>query len=230
MEPLFNYRLLLLLIGLNSFYLSGGQKPSEIYSNIQTALDQRIPESFKAKITSPLVDAQFKQIPKDKITFGTQPYAELIFRKGVGVRLMVRNVDDYFSRLLSIYEEMLGQAGFMLTQGKTRDFATFNKKYELSFSTNNGTETVLKIKERDALPGDYGLYYFDSDWNLTHSDYFEANVMKAQLKMKMEIQGKYFLPTEWNLLAFEQKQFRTLTVTLSDFVFNSVAASEFRGR
>lgn len=225
------FRIFSIVVFFGGMSFAAGLSNKEVFEAVQAAADKATPESLRCKVVSSLVDAQLRQVPKDKIVYGQIPFVEMLFKKGYGFRLMVRNVDDYFVRLLGIYEPILAQSGLFMTLDKRNTFAAFSKFYEFSWQAGDEAfPNKVKVRERDSLPGDYGVYYYDKDWYLQKSEYFEANQLKATLKLGYLASGAYNLVSTFDLIVLNQKNLSSLSGKLYDFSFETQNAASFKGR
>ncbi|MBN8215294.1 MAG: hypothetical protein J0L75_01570 [Spirochaetes bacterium] len=204
--------------------------PAELFNALQQAADRNTPEHLRCRIVSPLVDAQIRQIPRDKIEFNAVPYAELLFKKGVGFRLMVRHVDDYYVRKLGIFEDILEQSGLFVGVGRRNTWALFSRAWEISELPEEGGLRRIKVRERDGLPGDYGIYYLSADWTLQKSEFFEGNQIRATLALSWQKLGEVSVVSTLALSVREDKRLTNLSVRFTDFKFDPLNAAEFRGR
>jgi hypothetical protein len=204
---------------------------SELFGALQEAADRNTPEHLRCRIASPLVDAQIRQIPKDKIEFNATPYAELLFKKGVGFRLMVRHVDDYYVRKLGIFEDILEQSGLFVGVGRRNTWALFTRAWDLSeLPPDEAGLRRLKVRERDGIPGDYGIYFMSQDWVLQKSEFYEGNKVRATLALTWQKLGAVQVVSALALAVREDKNLSSLSVRFTDFKFEPLNAAEFRGR
>lgn len=209
----------------------GAVAPAEIFARMQKLADSGTPDEFRCKLSSPLVDAQLNSIPRDKVVFGTFPRAEMIFKKGMGFRLMVRNVDDYYTRKLGIFEDILEKSGLLVTLGRRNNWALFNRQYELSdLGADGAGGRKVKVREREGLPGDYGIYFLTADGTMTRSEYYEENKLKAQMNLAYQTVGKSQMISTLTLVVPGDKVLANLAVRFSDYAFDGVPLAEFRGR
>ena len=199
-------------------------KSADLASEISGAAKIALPESFRARVTSPLVDAQLAAIPSDKKTFGLVPSLELLFKKNYGLRLITRYVDDYYVRLFAIYEPMLEQSGLFPSEEKMR-------RYEFAEEgTAEGNLRRIRAREKDGLAGDYALLQFGDRGLLLSTDFFEESQWTGGLKVQWESVGSNQIPV-WIELKMKQGGLqKSTTVKLEDIHIGGVSASEFRGR
>lgn len=209
----------------------GGNTPAEIYGRMQAVADGTTPQEFRCKLLSPLVDAQLGSIPRDKVVFGTFPRAEMIFKKGLGFRLMVRNVDDYYVRKLGIFEDVLEKSGLLVTQGRRNTWALFSRQYELTDlgADGNGGRRV-RVREREGLPGDYGIYTLGPDWTMTRTEYYEENKLRATMTLTWQPVGKFQVLSLMSLQVPGDKLLANLAIRFADYQFDGLSLAEFRGR
>lgn len=214
-----------------AFSQEGPVSPAEIFARMQKLADSTTPDEFRCKLTSPLVDAQLNSVPRDKVVFGTFPRAEMIFKKGMGFRLMVRNVDDYYTRKLGIFEDILEKSGLLVTLGRRNNWALFSRQYELTDMGADGTGgRKVKVREREGLPGDFGIYFLTADGAMARSEYYEENKLKAQMTLAYQAVGKSQMISTLTLVVPGDKVLANLAVRFSDYAFDGVPLAEFRGR
>ena len=191
--------------------------PKEIFENLKEAWDKKTPTHLSAVVSSKLINAQLKRIPKDKITFGKKPYVQFIFKKGLGFRILIKNVDQYYEHMLSLYEEMISKSGLFVTIDKSNTYPKFIGQFKLYWlkGTSNFPNRI-KIVEKDALPGDYGIFYLDDKWNILKSEYYEEKKKVGSLQIEYSDFKSYRLIKKL-VLQFEDAG-KKETV---DFVFDS---------
>ena len=166
----------------------------EIYTSIKTRNDQLTPDSYKADLQSPLINAQLKNLPKESRIFGKTPYVTFEFKKKEKTRLHIENVENYQSSFFSIYEDILLRSGMLLGLYKWNEYEKFIKEHQIFLTINPDKKKYVykvKIEEKEALPGDYGEYYFSKDWDLLFSKYFINNKLSAEIDFFYTWQGNY---------------------------------------
>ena len=173
-----------MILFLFSHFLNGKNLPTtkEIFNNMRSANQKTVPSHFSATLSSKLVDAQIKRIPKDKIDFGKKPIVKFIFREGHGFRIVIEHVDDYYKNMFALYEEDLVKSGLYLVTGNKNTYSEFIGHYKLYWLKASKTfPHRLKIIEKDALPGDYSIFFIREDWQIKKSDYYENNKKVAEV-------------------------------------------------
>ena len=201
--------------------------PREIFHNLQSKWGERTPTQFLARVDSPLIKSQLKRIPRDRIEFGEKPYVIFVFKKGVGFRILIRHVDEYHQAMFSLYEDILYRAGLFATIGEKNTYAKFIGDYRLYWL--RGTKAYprrLKIVEKDALPGDHGIFSCDSNWIVQYSEYYEEEKKVAAVDIRYQQINQYELPKTLNVQLFEEKK-RRFSLHLSDFDFSPQAVKEY---
>jgi len=157
----------------------------EIFSAISSFNNAHTPPFFMAQITSAFIDAQLKNIPKEKINYGSTPSVYLVFQKGRDVRIWVDNVDDYYRFSFSIFEDILHKSGLFMGINTYSTYPSFIRQYQIFWIKGDELHPVkIKVVEKGALKGDYGIYFFSELWQLTGSEYYENNQLTAVLKLK----------------------------------------------
>lgn len=188
----------------------------EIYHIIQTQQKSSTPEHFSAALSSDLVQAQIRRIPKKSIQFDKNPVAVLYFNRSQGFNIKILNVDEYYGEALSLYEETLTQSGLYITLGNYDSYEKFSKRFDLSLKGSNNEGHVVKVVDKEELPGNYAEFYFDKDWILIKSLYFENKKLVSTTNyFYTNIKG-YSLISKINL-EFENSSSNNTTLTLKDF-------------
>lgn len=164
----------------------------EIFSNLYTQGVKTTPPQFSASLKSKLVAAQLKRIPKDKLVFGKTPHVRFVFKQGKGFKIIIEHVDEYYKNMFALYEDILEQSGLYLVMGKKNTYSKFIGHYRLYWlKGEKNLPHTLKIIEKDALPGDYGIFYATKDWKIQQSEYYEDNKKVAELLYEYSFQSNY---------------------------------------
>lgn len=142
------------------------------FVELQKKETSRVPEYYQSEISSLLVREQLKTIPDDQIVFGKKPEAWFMYYKEEGFRLWLENVEPFYRDLLNIYSDVLEQSGLYFTLLRSGDYARFRQYYNMTVKKSDEAYE-LTLTEVEGMPGDKAVLFYDSEYKLLSSDYYE---------------------------------------------------------
>ena len=126
------------------------------------------------------------------------------------------------------YEDTLSKSGLFFAMGRYNTYSAFIKRYKMYWLKPEDFKYKIKIVEKEALPGDYAVFYFNGDWILLKSEYYENNKVVATADLEYEKIKSYLLPVELGIEIHNRKGIDNVSFSFTDFSFKKLSPSLFR--
>lgn len=193
----------------------------DIFEKLYAQAEKNNPPQFSARLESKLITAQLRRIPKDKINFGKKPWVRFVFKQGHGFKIVIEHVDNYYKNMLSLYEDILAQSGLFLVMGRKNTYSKFIGDYRLYWlKGKKNLPHTLKIVEKDALKGDYGVFYIASNWQVQESKYYEDNKKVAELYYYYSSLSNYIVISNLTLNISQNSGEKKIAFSFEDYDFS----------
>ena len=180
-----NFKLcLLLVVFLHTFILPFSK---EEFNAIVTRNKKNYPSNFNVTLKSPFIKNQInKNIPRDKIKFNSKPYLSFIFEENKRFDFVLKNVSEFYESFFNGFLAIFKKSGFLFGLEKdTNSYEKITKKYRIKNIDSKdklykkysflGYDKLIKVTDKKAIPGDYALYFFNKEFDISYSEYFEDN-------------------------------------------------------
>ncbi len=192
------FRLVLLIAVLllfSSIYIYPTNLES-IYSNIKRMSEKYTPDHYVVKVYNEKFEEALKDLPPDVLIGNKKPEVIIIFNRGKGVKIEIKNIKEEYKNLFSMYEEYFRFSGISKVQNPS-EFKDIMDAGVLSIYKEDKNTVVVKAydPEKKEKKDDFALFYLDKKmWIIKKAVYYlDGNPYVESINSYKKI-GKYYLP------------------------------------
>jgi hypothetical protein len=167
-----------------------------VYKNIETASAANTPPGYTVIVENKRFAEALKELPKDVLTGKGEPAVSINFKKGVGVKIVIKNVKNEYASLFSMYEDYVRFSGISKVQNPA-EFKDMIDKNKIELQGEEKDFVVAKAWDptKEQKDDSYALFYLDkTNWVIKKAVYFLDGVPYVEAANSYKNIGKWYVP------------------------------------
>ncbi len=188
----FSFITVFMLVGTFVFAIS----IETIYKNIKAMSLKYTPDHYVVRVYNDKFEEALKDLPPDVLIGGKKPEVVIVFNRGKGVKIEIRNIKEEYKNLFSMYEEYFKFSGISKVQNPS-EFKDIMDAGVLSVYKEDNSTVVVKAydPEKKEKKDDYALFYLDKKmWIIKKAIYYIDGTPYVESINSYKKIGKYYLP------------------------------------
>jgi hypothetical protein len=188
-----------------------------LFNKIKNKNDAYLPASYKASVSSPDITRSLLEIPQRSRR--GRMYAEFLFHKKYGQRIVVRNVEEIYKDRFAVYLTMYNQ--FKIFLKKDSSYPLFTRKYIWKIRGTTGSDYIIFMKKIRSSAKDYFLMYIDKRSLLINKVIRHSSSGADYYSIKYKKHASYIVPASFTYNGIIKGKRKVLTFYFTNIKINA---------
>lgn len=168
----------------------------EVYAKVDVMSKKNTPLSYNVRVENDKFQEALSELPEEILTGDGKPYVMIDFRKGEGVRIIIKNVDSEYATIFSYIEDYVKFSGISKVQNPV-EFKEIIDKGKVEVHKEDKEFIVVQAwePEKEVKDDNYALFYLDKkNWVIKKAIYYLDGAPFMEAVNSYKKFGEYYLP------------------------------------
>ena len=168
----------------------------EVYVKVDAMSKKNTPLSYNVRVENEKFQEALSELPEEILTGDGKPYVMIDFRKGEGVRIVIKNVDSEYATIFSYIEDYVKFSGISKVQNPV-EFKEIIDKGKVEVHKEDKEFIVVQAwePEKEVKDDNYAFFYLDKkNWVIKKAIYYLDGAPFVEAVNSYKKVGEYYLP------------------------------------